>query len=212
MFQGWGGMLLPNNYILKLIIIIARLESRFWQKIALWFWTIGFGWSGILGGMNWYILHVKPHKERPTNQLLLERAVETFLPLAKVKPKNPRAAKERPYFPGYLFLHADLEQLGHNAFSWIPGTRGLVSFGGVPAVVPDSLVSELKTQLATLEAISEVPFKHGETVRITGGLFAGYEAIFDYQLSGSERVQVLLAFLSNYPQRIKLDINQIEKK
>lgn len=73
-------------------------------------------------------------------------------------------------------------------------------------------MSELKTQLATLEAISEVPFKHGETVRITGGLFAGYEAIFDYQLSGSERVQVLLAFLSNYPQRIKLDINQIEKK
>ena len=162
--------------------------------------------------MNWYILHVKPHKERASEQLLINREVETFLPLIKVKPKNPRAAKKRPYFPGYLFLRADLDQLGHNAFTWLPGTRGLVSFGGDPAVVPTSLVEELKARLADLEAVSQVPFKQGEKVKITDGIFAGYEAIFDRQLPGSERVQVLLAFLSSHPQRVKLDVEQIEKK
>lgn len=163
---------------------------------------------------HWYVLRVKPHKERSVNQLLQARDVQVFFPVLKVKPKNPRAAKVRPYFPGYMFVQADLEVLGTNAFSWTPGTRGLVSFGGTPAIVPVNLIDELKHRLAQIEAKGGLVLsnlKKGDRVRIVGGLFEGYEAIFDAHLPGQERVRVLLAFLSDVPQPLNLDTSDIEK-
>ncbi len=176
---------------------------------------------------HWYTLHVKPHKERFVHERLLapegipylgelvaERPIEVFLPAVRVKPKNPRAAKIRPYFPGYLFVHADLSVLGDNAFSWIPGAHGLVRFGDVPAVVPDSLIRELKQRMIQIEeagGLVAASLKPGDAVRIVSGPFAGYEAIFDAQLPGQERVQVLLAFLSKHPQPVQLDVEDVKK-
>ncbi len=163
---------------------------------------------------NWYALSVKPHKERTVHQLLKTQDVEVFFPTIKVKPKNPRAAKIRPYFPGYMFVHVNLKDMGTNAFSWTPGTRGLVAYGGEPAIVPSDLIQELKQRLAQIEESGELVLngiKRGDHVRIVKGPFEGYEAIFDMHLPGKERVQVLLAFLSSHPQPIKLDSDDIEK-
>jgi len=163
---------------------------------------------------DWYALRVKPHKERAVSRLLQSRDIQMFFPTLRVKPVNPRSAKEKPYFPGYLFIKANLSEMGKNAFSWIQGTHGLVVFGGIPAVVPERLINDLQAKLTELNAQQpgRLQVKKGESVRIVSGPFAGYEAIFDAHLPGSERVQVLLAFLSNYPQTLKLDESDIEKK
>jgi transcriptional antiterminator RfaH len=163
---------------------------------------------------HWYVLKVKRFKERPVCERLQERDIELYYPTLKVKPKNPRAAKERPYFPGYMFVRADLEELGGNAFSWVPGTRGLIRFGGEPAVVPEHLIAELKRRLAQIETEGDLildGLKKGDRVRIVSGPFEGYEAIFDARVPGKERVQVLLAFLSSHPQPVKLDPDDIVK-
>lgn len=176
----------------------------------------------------WYALHVKPHKERvvfdhlqnPERISLLANIpdigerIEVFFPAVRVKPVNPRSAKVRPYFPGYVFVRGDLEIFGDNAFNWIPGAHGLVRFGDAPAVVPDVLIRELRERLVEIEAAGGLVFdalKPGDRVRITTGPFAGYEAIFDMRLPGKERVQVLLSFLSRHPQRVQLEVSDIEK-
>lgn len=163
--------------------------------------------------MQWYALRVKPHKEKSVYQLLQARNIDTFFPTIRVKPKNPRAAKERPYFPGYMFVRADLEELGLNAFSWLPGTSGLVTFGDLPAVVPEHLIHEIKQRLAQHQAEAETmtSLRRGDHVRIVSGPFQGYEAIFDMHLPGKERVQVLLAFLSNHLHPLKLDADHVIK-
>ena len=160
----------------------------------------------------WYALRVKPHKEKSVSHLLQMRKVEMFLPMLRVNPVNPRSAKEKPYFPGYLFIKADLNESGQNAFSWVHGTHGLVSFGDIPAVVPENLIHELRSKIEELNVQEQtrISIKKGEAVRIVRGPFAGYEAIFDAHIPGSERVQVLLAFLSNYPHPFKLDESDIE--
>lgn len=175
----------------------------------------------------WYALHVKPHKERFIYERLLApkglpgfddslsgSAIEVFYPAVRVKPTNPRAAKIRPYFPGYLFVRADLAVLGDNAFSWIPGVHNLIRFGDVPVVVPESLIHELQLRMARIEESGGLvmsTLRAGDRVRIMSGPFAGYEAIFDMQLPDRERIQVLLAFLSKHPQRVQLDGEDIEK-
>ncbi len=163
---------------------------------------------------DWYALRVKPHKEESVHEWLEKEAIESYLPLVRVQPKNPRAATQKPYFPGYLFISTDLVQTGTNKFNWIPGTIGLVEFGGIPAAVPRNLISDLQKLLVKIEdegGLAKFEFRAGDSVRITEGPFSGYEAIFDLHLPGKDRAQVLLAFLSQSPQPVQLDTADIKK-
>lgn len=162
----------------------------------------------------WYALRTKPHKAKSIIERLQTEKIEAYLPMARVNPTNPRAAKFKPYFPGYLFVHSDLEEDGINKFNWMPGAFGLIQFGGIPAVVPDNLIVELKQLMMAINeagGITQYELQAGDTVRIISGPFEGYEAIFDTHLSGKDRVQVLLAFLSQAPQRLELDLSKIKK-
>lgn len=87
----------------------------------------------------------------------------------------------------------DLEQTSMSTLQWITGATGLVSFGGEPAHVPDVLRS-------------------GEPVVIDSGPLAGYEAIFDTRLPGTERVRVLLKLLRNRQMPVDLPAGQVRPK
>jgi transcriptional antiterminator RfaH len=147
----------------------------------------------------WYALHSKPHKEDILWQQLLTHGFETFYPRLRVQPVNPRSRTLRPYFPGYLFVRADLEQVGISIFRWMPGAVGLVHFGGVLPHVPDLLITALQLRLDDIEAAGGELFyrlQPGDRVCIQDGPFAGYEAIFDARLDGKDRVRVLLEFMN----------------
>jgi transcriptional antiterminator RfaH len=162
----------------------------------------------------WYALHVKPHKERIVNRQLLADGVSVFFPKVTVKPKNPRSSKVRAFFPGYLFVKVDLTAMGQNAFQWTPGVHGLVKVGGMPAIVPPKLITELRLRMQTIErqgGLTYSELKSGDRVEVISGPFAGYDAIFDGRLNGSDRVQVLLSFLSNHPHPVKLHVGDIRK-
>lgn len=162
----------------------------------------------------WYVLRIKPHKERVVYRQLRAKDVDVYFPAVRVKPVNPRASKVRPFFPGYIFVRIDLAQEGENVLRWVPGTRGLVRFGGIPATVPQNLIQELKKRIAQMQTATveqESELKKGDRVKITDGPFAGYEAIFDTHLSGNERAQVLLAYLSYQPHRITVDAASVER-
>ncbi len=164
---------------------------------------------------NWYALWAKPHKELTVSKVVQTEDIDVFLPMVKVKPKNPRAAKIKPYFPGYLFIKADLDQYGANHFNWMVGAHGLVSFDKEPVVIPDIFIDKLKEKVSQIEEMGGIipkDYEKGDVVRITTGPFAGYDAMFDMRLQGKDRVQVMLAFLSQYQQPLKLTIHDIEKK
>jgi transcription elongation factor/antiterminator RfaH len=159
----------------------------------------------------WYALHVKPHKEPSVHQLLNTIGFESYYPVLKVTPVNPRSRKERPFFPGYMFVKVNLVETGADTLRWTEGTYGLVQFGGEPTSVPDSLISDLREQLSKYEASETPEFSRGDHVRIVNGLFEGYDAIFDTHISGKDRVQVLLAYLNDQPKKVVLDPAEIEK-
>ena len=162
----------------------------------------------------WYALWVKPHKERSVAEFLAHESIDAFAPMVKVNPVNPRSAKVRPYFPGYIFVYADIEESGVNRFNRMMGVRSLVGFDGEPVVVPAEMIRKIENQLAEIDRAGGFNLngiEHGDKVRIKSGPFAGYEAIFDMRLSGKARVQVLLAFLSKHPHEVQLDAANIEK-
>lgn len=164
---------------------------------------------------SWYVLRSKPRKEEFLLEQLLSHKIEAYCPRIRVQPVNPRARKIKPYFPGYVFVHLNLEQTNLSSLQWMPGATGLVSFGGQPAFVHDSLVLAIRKRVDEINAAGGEllnALKPGDEVSIETGPFAGYEAIFDARLSGSERVRVLLKMMSDRYVPTDISAGQIKRK
>jgi transcription antitermination factor NusG len=160
----------------------------------------------------WYVLHSKPHKEELLAEQLELRKIETFAPRIRVQVVNPRARPVRPYFPGYIFVRADLEEMGKSVLQYVPGSSGLIAFGGEPAFVPDGLIHAIRLRVDEINSAGGELFdvlKSGETVLVHSGPFAGYEAIFDARLPGKERVRVLLKMLRDRKMLVELPAGYI---
>jgi transcription antitermination factor NusG len=164
--------------------------------------------------LNWYALHSHPYKEDLLWKQVQALDIEGFYPRVRVNPVNPRSRKIRPYFPGYLFVRVDLQNVALSVFNWMPYSTGLVSFGGEPAVVSDSLVYAVKQRILQVEQAGGELFDglhHGDPVIVQDGPFDGYEAIFDMRIPGSERVRILLKMLNDRNVPVELRAGQIRK-
>jgi transcriptional antiterminator RfaH len=163
----------------------------------------------------WYVLRSKPNKEMVLWREASVRGVECYYPFLRVQPVNPRSRKIRAYFPGYLFVQAELERVSASSFQWMPFSSGLVSFGGAPATVPDNMVQAIRRHVEAINAAGGehgLDLKPGDAVVIQGGLFGGYEAILDARLSGTERVRVLLKLLQARQVSLDLPAAHVRKK
>ena len=164
--------------------------------------------------VSWYAMRSKPNKEDFLARQLEASKVKVFFPCLRVTPVNPRSRKLRPYFPNYLFVHVDLDEVNVSTLQWMPGASGLVSFGGEPASVPDFLIGAVQKQVELLNASSRdlmSGLQFGDPVVIQDGPFSGYEAIFDTKLSGQDRVRVLLNLLQRRQVPLELESRQIRR-
>lgn len=165
--------------------------------------------------LEWYVIRSKPNKEMFLVGQLESRDVEVFYPKLHVKPVNPRSRKIRPYFPGYLFIHVDMEKNASVIFERIPGVMHLVHVGGEVARVPEAVVLGIKARVDEIKtAGGEIleTLKPGDRVKIDRGPFEGYEGILDVRISGTERVRVLLQMLQKRQLPVELPAAYVEKK
>ena len=84
----------------------------------------------------WYAICTTPHKEQAVQSLLQARDMETYLPLTKPTRQRKGRRAFKPFFPRYLFVRVDITDVGLSALNWIAAVVSLVSFGGLPTVVP----------------------------------------------------------------------------
>ena len=163
--------------------------------------------------IRWYVMQSKPRKEAFLRERLRIQRIEVYLPSIRVQPVNPRARKEQPFFPGYLFIHVDLEQISLSELRRIPGSTGIVCFGGDPATVGDSLIRTMQVQIEDIiESKNQYVdhFQSGDWVVINDGPFANFKAMFDCRLSGQDRVRVLLELLQGQKMRLELSAQQLQ--
>ena len=162
--------------------------------------------------LGWYVAHSKPQKEEWLYNQLRALQFEAYYPCLCAINGKSHSHKSRPYFPGYLFVNVDLDLTGVSVLQWIPGSLGLVTFGGEPASVPDTLLQRIRYRVNEINTAGDKMLdvlKLGDEVAIHSGLFAGHDAIFCARLHDSERVQVLLKVLQDRVIRIDLQVNQI---
>jgi transcriptional antiterminator RfaH len=163
----------------------------------------------------WYALRSKPNKEEFVWRQVTAQGFESFYPYIPVNPVNPRSRKSKPYFPGYLFVHVELSQVGQTTFQWMANGLGLVGFDGSPAPVDDAIINIVRKQVETIANCGGeylYGLKQGDEVAIKSGPFAGYHAIFDMGLPGKDRVRVLLQLMSERSVPIELEASRVKPR
>jgi len=143
----------------------------------------------------WYLAYTKPQNEFKAKENLLRQGYQVYLPVVqhnrRRNGKNIKCAEA--FFSRYLFVYLDKE-----ADNWAPirstiGIANMVRFGGMPAVVPDVLIENLKQNENELglQITRHKEFKAGDSVQIIDGVFEGYQAVYQ-NMKSAERVSVLL--------------------
>ena len=163
--------------------------------------------------LDWYVMHSKPQKEQWLLRQLHARNIEVYYPCLPSKARKLDSRIFKPYFPGYLFVNVDLELTGTSMLEWIPGSLGLISFGGEPARVPERLLQKIRRhveEINSARASMVESLRPGDEVVICSGPLAGYDAIFCTRLRDTERVQVLLKVLQDQRMKIDLQVDQIQ--
>lgn len=148
--------------------------------------------------LGWYVMQAKPQKEGFLSSQLTSNQIEAYLPSIKTKSRDGKTMN-RSFFPGYIFIQVDLDTRGISDLNWIPGSKGLICFGGQPASVPDHFIQQLRNKLEVLNSkqrSKHCEYRQGDLVTITRGPLEGYRAIFNQYLPDKDRVRLFLDMLS----------------
>ncbi len=142
--------------------------------------------------MPWYALYTRPRHEKKVYEALTEKGIETFLPLIKTlrQWKDRRKWVEVPLFNSYVFVNIEYK----DRFSALRtnGVVRLVSFGGVPAKIPDWQIQQLQRIIEHPETLQpEQYLKEGDYVEVTEGPFRGIRGYLR-EIRGETRVAILI--------------------
>ena len=120
--------------------------------------------------LRWYVIRTKPQSERLAASALERDGLELFFPV--VRTPLPHAAPTMvPLFPGYLFVHYDMEEGDAQMARRLPGIVGWIRFNGVAPPVPDDVVANLADRVESINCGGGLwtEFRPGEKVRVVTG-------------------------------------------
>ena len=124
-------------------------------------------------------VYTRPRWEKKVNQLLIEKGVESYCPLNKVRRKWSDRVKvvEEPLFKSYVFLKVNDE--GRTSVRMTPGVINFVYWDGKPAVIRDREINTIKRFLNEYENVEVRPMdlKMQQRVIITSGPLINQEGM-----------------------------------
>ncbi|MFA8300208.1 MAG: UpxY family transcription antiterminator [Hyphomicrobiales bacterium] len=123
----------------------------------------------------WYAIYTKSRCEKKINTALINKGIETYLPLKKEYRQWSDRKKliESPFIPSYIFV-----RLSSNERVNVLQTDGVVkmiTFLGQAAIIPDAQIDTLKLLIDSENdfTIITTPLQRGDYVEIKSGSLAG---------------------------------------
>ena len=151
------------------------------------------------------MLSCAPRKERVIYHQLHDRGFDVYYPYLIIKTQNPNMLKIEPYFPGYVFIKVDLEQVASSTFQWMPLTEGLVYSAESPVYVPDRIVQAIHRNLWKINStVLGVPDDVSVGLQDDSDLDSIKENgdLFNQQFTGTDRSKLLYQYLQFVSQTI----------
>jgi transcription antitermination factor NusG len=133
----------------------------------------------------WYAVFTMPRHEKRVAGHCMERQIESFLPLYRVRHlwKNRcTATVELPLFPNYFFVRIDAQE--RLRVLKLPGALSIISSGRQLSSIPDGYIDALRSGLLTNRIEPHPNLEAGDRVCITTGPMAGIEGILQRHKNG----------------------------
>src|SRR5450432_3321083 len=109
----------------------------------------------------WYLIHCQARKELHTANILGNSLdVQSYFPV--YKKYSHGHAYALPFFPGYIFVQANLQKVPPSQINTSPGVFSLVAFGGDPQPVPNFVIDELIKRSEQGDPFNPQSFQHGD--------------------------------------------------
>jgi transcription antitermination factor NusG len=119
----------------------------------------------------WLAVYSRPRWEKKINKLLLEKGLESYCPLNKVRRKWSDRVKvvEEPLFKSYVFVKISDDD--RTTVRMTPGVINFVYWEGKPAVIKDKEINAIKRFLNEYENVEVKPMnlRVDQRVKITTG-------------------------------------------
>ena len=122
----------------------------------------------------WYAIYVRSRHEKQVHSALLQRGVDTYLPLVETIRQwaDRRKKVYLPLFKGYVFVRIDLRQ-SLNVLT-VDSVVRIVHFGSKPIPIPDEQIHAIRQVLNEDYKTEDIPYlKEGESVEIIAGPLRG---------------------------------------
>jgi transcription antitermination factor NusG len=119
----------------------------------------------------WYALYTRPRWEKKVNKLLVQKGIECYCPLNKVRRKWSDRMKtiEEPLFKSYVFVK--IEDAGRTEVRMTDGVINFVYWDGKPAIIKDKEIQTIRQFLDEHEnvQVASMDLKQDQRVRIIAG-------------------------------------------
>lgn len=158
----------------------------------------------------WFLAQLKPNSALIAKRNLARQGFQTFLPShgETARHKGRFVTRDKPLFPGYIFVAFDPGKGGWHAINSTAGITRLVSFGAEPRAVPSGIVASLMQRCDETGKLLPPPvLKAGDSVQLTTGPFADFIATVE-RIAPDKRVWVLLDLMGQ-KSRIEIEADRL---
>ena len=119
----------------------------------------------------WYALYTRPRWEKKVNNLLLQKGIEVYCPLNKVRRKWSDRIKtvEEPLFKSYVFVKVSDED--RTKVRMTDGVVNFVYWEGKPAIIKEKEIQTIKRFLDEHENVEvvKIDLNEGDRVQVVAG-------------------------------------------
>lgn len=142
---------------------------------------------------SWFLAYTKQKCEDNVSFRLAEAGFDILNPKVKERRLLKRKVSDvtSPLFPCYVFVKFD-KMRDYHLIRYTRGIKWVLRNDAGPAEVDekivDSIICRMENGVITLKSI----LRPGDAVTIKGGPFEGFDAVFESEMNGAERVSILL--------------------
>lgn len=142
---------------------------------------------------NWFLIYTKPRCEETVTDKLGGAGFTVLNPKIRERKYSRGKVIEAvsPLFPSYVFAKFE-KYRDYHLIRYTRGVKWVLSGEEGPAEIPDKVVDSILSRIEDGFVRIRSSFTHGQTVIIKGGPFEGFTAVFEKEMSGMERVCLLL--------------------
>lgn len=179
-----------------------------------------------MSDLKWYVLKaisgqenkVKTYIENEIQRLNMGDFVsQIVIPMEKIiqMRNGKRIQKEKPYYPGYLMVEANLTGEVPHVIKNIPGVISFLSLtkGGDPVPMRKSEVNRMLGRMDELSEFAsdiEIPFTVGESVKVIDGPFNGFNGTIEKINEDKKKLEVMVLIFGR-KSPLELSYMQVEK-